>query len=62
MAVDALGFAEALNLERVDLLGYSIGSFVAQEVALIRPDLINRIALASSAPQGAPGMHGWDRR
>jgi pimeloyl-ACP methyl ester carboxylesterase len=62
MAVDALAFVEALELERVDLLGYSIGSFVAQEVALIRPDLINRIVLASSAPQGAPGMHGWHRQ
>jgi pimeloyl-ACP methyl ester carboxylesterase len=43
----------------VDLLGFSIGSFVAQEIALIRPDLLRRVVLASSAPQGAAGMHGW---
>ena len=59
MAHDAIAFLEALELQRVDLLGFSIGSFVAQEIALIRPDLLRRVVLASSAPQGAAGMHGW---
>jgi pimeloyl-ACP methyl ester carboxylesterase len=59
MAHDAIAFIEALELERVDLLGFSIGSFVAQEIALIRPNLLRRVVLASSAPQGATGMHGW---
>jgi pimeloyl-ACP methyl ester carboxylesterase len=59
MAHDAIAFVDALGLERVDLLGFSIGSFVAQELVLIRPDLPRRVVLASSAPQGAPGMHGW---
>ena len=59
MAHDAIAFLEALDLQQVDLLGFSIGSFVAQEIALIRPDLLRRVVLASSAPQGAAGMHGW---
>ena len=59
MAHDAIAFLEAMDCQRVDLLGFSIGSFVAQEIALIRPDLLRRVVLASSAPQGAPGMHGW---
>jgi pimeloyl-ACP methyl ester carboxylesterase len=59
MAQDAIAFLEAMEFQRVDLLGFSIGSFVAQEIALIRPDLLRRIVLASSAPQGAAGMHGW---
>jgi pimeloyl-ACP methyl ester carboxylesterase len=59
MAHDAIAFLDALRFERVDLLGFSIGSFIAQEIALIRPDLLRRVALASAAPQGAPGMHGW---
>jgi pimeloyl-ACP methyl ester carboxylesterase len=59
MAHDAIAFIEALSLQRVDLLGFSIGSFIAQEIALIRPDLLRRVVLASSAPQGAAGMHGW---
>src|SRR5256886_4177765 len=59
MANDAIAFIEPMNLERIDLLVFSIGSFIAQEIALIRPDLLRRVVLASSAPQGAAGMHGW---
>jgi pimeloyl-ACP methyl ester carboxylesterase len=59
MALDAITFVTALGLEQIDLLGFSIGSFVAQEIALIRPDLLGKVILASAAPQGAAGMHGW---
>lgn len=59
MAHDALAFLSALGLTRVDLLGFSLGGFVAQEIALTRPDVVERIVLAATAPQGAPGMHGW---
>ena len=59
MALDAIAFLDALAYERVDVLGFSIGSFVAQELALIRPALVRRLVLASAAPRGARGMHGW---
>jgi pimeloyl-ACP methyl ester carboxylesterase len=59
MAYGAIAFIEAMGFVKVDLLGFSIGSFVAQEIALIRPDLLRRLVLASAAPQGAAGMHGW---
>ncbi len=59
MARDALEFLTALDLDRVDLLGFSLGGFVAQEISLTRPDLVNRLVLAATAPRGAPGMHGW---
>jgi pimeloyl-ACP methyl ester carboxylesterase len=59
MARDASAFLDALELDAVDLLGFSIGSFVAQEIALIRPAQVRRLILASSAPRGAAGMHGW---
>jgi len=59
MARDAIAFLEAMEFDRVDVLGFSIGSFVAQEIALIRPAAIRRVVLASSAPRGAAGMHGW---
>jgi pimeloyl-ACP methyl ester carboxylesterase len=58
-AAGALRFLDGMNLGVVDLLGFSIGSFVAQEVALVRPSVVNRVVLASSAPKGAPDMHGW---
>jgi pimeloyl-ACP methyl ester carboxylesterase len=59
MALDAIDFIDALGVGEVDLLGFSIGSFVAQEIALVRPETARRVVLASSAPQGARGMHGW---
>ena len=48
-----------LGLDEVDLLGFSIGGFVAQEIALVRPTLVRRLVLAATGPKGAPGMHGW---
>jgi pimeloyl-ACP methyl ester carboxylesterase len=59
MARDAIAFVAALQFSQVDLLGFSIGSFVAQQIALVRPAIVRRLVLASSAPQGAAGMHGW---
>ena len=59
MARDAIAFVVAMGFSQVDLLGFSIGSFVAQQVALVRPAIVRRLVLASSAPKGAVGMHGW---
>jgi pimeloyl-ACP methyl ester carboxylesterase len=59
MAHDAIAFIAAMDFGQVDLLGFSIGSFVAQQIALTRPAIVRRLVLASAAPQGAAGMHGW---
>src|ERR1700722_4552400 len=59
MARDAIAFLDAMDLGQADLLGFSIGSFVAQQIALTRPAIVRRLVLASAAPQGAAGMHGW---
>jgi len=59
MAHDAIAFLAAMGFSQVDLLGFSIGSFVAQQIALARPAIVRRLVLAASAPQGAAGMHGW---
>jgi pimeloyl-ACP methyl ester carboxylesterase len=59
MAAGAIAFLDAMELDRVDILGFSIGSFVAQEIALTRPALARGLILASAAPKGAAGMHGW---
>jgi pimeloyl-ACP methyl ester carboxylesterase len=53
-----IAFVSALHLDEVELLGFSIGGFVAQEIALTRPTLVRRLILAATGPQGAPGMHG----
>jgi pimeloyl-ACP methyl ester carboxylesterase len=54
-----MAFVTALGLDRIDLLGFSIGGFVAQEIALVRPTLVRRLVLAATGPKGAPSMHGW---
>jgi pimeloyl-ACP methyl ester carboxylesterase len=59
MAFDAIDFIDALGVGAVDLLGFSLGSFVAQEIALTRPAIVRSLVLAASAPQGARGMLGW---
>ena len=50
-----IAFAEALGLDEIDLLGFSIGGFVAQEIALVRPALVRRLVLAALAPRARPG-------
>src|SRR5882757_4480782 len=40
MAANAVAFVKALGLKTVDVLGFSIGGFVAQEITLQAPDLI----------------------
>jgi pimeloyl-ACP methyl ester carboxylesterase len=57
MAYDALSFLEALGLKQIDILGFSMGGFVAQELTLIRPQLVRRLVLAGTGPQGG---HGHD--
>ncbi|MEU6848029.1 alpha/beta hydrolase [Streptomyces sp. NPDC046716] len=59
MAQQMITFTTALGVEQIDLLGFSIGGFAAQDMALIRPRLIRRLILAGTGPKGAPGMHGW---
>jgi pimeloyl-ACP methyl ester carboxylesterase len=59
MARDAIAFFAARGFSQVDLLGFSIGSFVAQQITLTRPDMVRKLVLASSVPQGAVGLHGW---
>jgi pimeloyl-ACP methyl ester carboxylesterase len=59
MARDAIAFMDALGLSLVDVLGYSIGGMIAQELALLRPQLVRRLVLAGTGPRGGELMHGW---
>lgn len=52
MAPHVASFADALGLKRVDVLGYSLGGMVAQEVALEWPNLVRNMLLVATAPQG----------
>lgn len=56
MARDAVLFIRALGLDRVDLLGFSMGGFVAQVIAAEEPRLVRKIILAGTGPAGGPGI------
>lgn len=56
MARDAEGFVAALGLTEIDLLGFSLGGFIAQQVALDAPDLVRRLVLAGTGPAGGTGI------
>jgi pimeloyl-ACP methyl ester carboxylesterase len=56
MARDTIALIEALGLRQVDLLGFSLGGFVAQDVALKAPDLIGKLILTGTGPAGGQGI------
>ena len=53
MGVNAVAFIKALELSKVDVLGFSIGGMVAQEIAAQAPDLVRRLILVGTGPRGA---------
>lgn len=56
MADDAIQLIHALGLETVDVLGFSLGGFVAQDIALKAPDLVRRLILTGTGPAGGSGI------
>lgn len=60
MALDAIDFIDALKLPRYDVLGFSLGGEVAQEVALRRPWQVRRVVLAATGPQGGVDQRASD--
>jgi pimeloyl-ACP methyl ester carboxylesterase len=53
MATDAIAFIRALGISRTDVLGYSIGGKVAQEIVVQAPDLVRKLILVGTGPRGA---------
>ena len=56
MADDAVAFIKAMGLQQVDLLGFSMGGMVAQEIALKEPQLVRKMVLAGTGPAGGEGI------
>ncbi len=56
MAQETIALIRALGLGCIDLLGFSLGGFVAQQVALDAPDLVRRLILTGTGPAGGRGI------
>lgn len=56
MARDAIALIRALGFEKVDLLGFSLGGFVAQDVALKAPGHVRKLILTGTGPAGGKGI------
>lgn len=56
MARDAVAFVRAMGFDTADLLGFSLGGFVAQEIALTQPSLVRRMILTGTGPAGGDGI------
>jgi pimeloyl-ACP methyl ester carboxylesterase len=56
MGTNAITFIKALKLNKVDVLGFSIGGRVAQEIVVQAPDLVRRLVLVGTGPRGGVPM------
>ena len=61
MAKDAIAFIRALDLDQVDLLGFSMGGMVAQVIAEDEPQLVRKLILAGTGPAGGQGIENVTR-
>lgn len=59
MTEDALAFIQALGIRKFDILGFSLGGFIAQQLAIAQPDLIRKIIMVGTAPQGALALYSF---
>jgi pimeloyl-ACP methyl ester carboxylesterase len=56
MADDTISLVRAMGFEKVNLLGFSLGGFVAQDIALKAPSLVGKLILAGTGPAGGDGI------
>ena len=56
MTDDAITFIKAMGFKQVDLLGFSLGAMIAQEIVLKEPQLVRKMILAGTGPAGGEGI------
>lgn len=56
MAKDAISFIKALGYDKVDIIGFSMGAFVAQEILLQEPKLVRKVVMTGTGPAGGEGI------
>ena len=56
MARDMMAVVRKLGFETIDLMGFSLGGFVAQDIALKAPSLVRKLILTGTGPAGGTGI------
>ncbi len=56
MAKDARAFIHALGYDKVDLVGFSLGGFISQEILLQEPQLVRKAIITGTGPAGGRGI------
>lgn len=56
MAKDAISLIKALGYKKVDIIGFSMGAFIAQEILLQEPQLVRKAVLTGTGPAGGEGI------
>lgn len=56
MAKGIVSFTRAMGYQKADFLGFSMGSFITQQIALTEPALVNKMILTGTGPKGAEGL------
>ena len=56
MATDAVGFIKAMGFTKVDLMGFSMGGFITQQILLTEPGLVRKAILTGTGPKGSEGL------
>ena len=56
MATDARAFIHALGYEKVDLVGFSLGGFISQEILIQEPQLVRKAIITGTGPAGGEGI------
>lgn len=56
MAKDGIAFVKALGYEKVDIMAFSMGGFISQELMEMEPNLVRKIILAGTGPRGGKGI------
>jgi pimeloyl-ACP methyl ester carboxylesterase len=56
MAKDAIAFIHALGYKQVDIVAFSMGGFITQEILLVKPQLVRKAILAGTGPRGGQGV------
>src|SRR5919107_2819080 len=56
IADDAAGLLDALKIPKADVMGYSLGSEIAQQLTVSHPDNVNRLILVAATCGGKDGI------